>query len=103
MQVQVNTDNNIQGEDLAPRVRTMVTQALERFGERITRVEAHLSDENGQKAGGDDKRCLLEARVAGLQPVAVSHHAETLQQAIDGALDKLKRAVESAIGRHDRQ
>lgn len=103
MQVQVNTDNNIQGEDLATRVGTMVRHALERFGERVTRVEVHLSDENGQKAGDDDKRCLLEARVAGMQPVAVSHQAQTLQQAIDGALDKLKRALESAIGKHDRK
>lgn len=103
MQVQVNTDSSIHGEDLAARVRTMVAAGLERFAERITRVEVHLSDQNGQKAGDDDKRCLLEARVAGMQPVAVSHQAAAMQPAIDGALDKLKRALDSAIGKHDRK
>lgn len=103
MQVQVNTDKNIQGEDLAERVRTMVSDALDRFSDRVTRVEVHLSDENSHKAGDDDKRCLLEARPAGLQPIAVSHQADTLPQAIDGALDKLKRALESALGKQDRR
>ncbi len=103
MQVQVNTDNNVQGEDLVARINTMVAQGLERFSERVTRVEVHLSDQNGQKAGDDDKRCLLEARVAGMQPVAVSHQAPAMQQAIDGALDKLRRALDSALGKQERR
>lgn len=103
MQIQVNTDKNIQGEDLPERVRTIVSSALERFSGRVTRVEVHLSDENSHKAGSDDKRCLLEARLSGLQPIAVSHHAHALPQAIDGALDKLKRALESALGKEDRR
>lgn len=100
MQVQVHTDSNIQGrDDVAERVRTTVVQALERFSDRVTRVEVHLSDENSTKAGAADKRCLLEARLSGMQPVVASHHAEALPQAIDGALDKLRRALESAIGK----
>ncbi|MDR2877484.1 MAG: HPF/RaiA family ribosome-associated protein [Chromatiales bacterium] len=101
MQVQVNTDSNIQGrDDVTERVKASVVHALERFGERITRVEVHLSDENSTKAGAADKRCLLEARLPGMQPVIASHHADGLPQAIDGALDKLRRALESAIGKH---
>lgn len=104
MQVQVNTDNHIQGrEDLAERVKGLVAEGLERFSDRVTRVEVHLSDENSRKAGEDDKRCLLEARLSGMHPIAVSHQASALQQAIDGALDKLRRALDSALGKLDRR
>ena len=101
MQIQINTDDNIKGsERLAQQVETMVGGALDRFGEQITRVEVHLSDENsGQKGGGEDKRCLLEARLAGLQPIAVSHEAETMRQAVGGATEKLVRTLESTLGR----
>jgi ribosome-associated translation inhibitor RaiA len=62
-------------------------------------VEVHLSDINRHKGGDDDKRCLMEARLAGLQPITVKHHAGTIQEAIDGAADKLKKTVESTLGR----
>lgn len=29
----------------------------------ITRIEVHFGDENGEKFGKNDKRCLLEARL----------------------------------------
>jgi ribosome-associated translation inhibitor RaiA len=70
-----------------------------RFGDQITRVKVHLSDVNSHQGGDDDKRCRLEARLAGLEPMAVSHQAATLQQAIDGAAKKLERALESTLGR----
>ena len=100
MQVQLNTDRHIEAHDeLAQQVETAVESSVGRFGDRITRVEAHLSDENSHKGGDDDKRCVLEARVAGLQPIAVSHQAATLPQAIDGAARKLERALDSALGK----
>ena len=100
MQVQLNTDRQITVDDeLTHRVEAVVESVLGRFADQITRVEVHLSDENSQKGGGDDKRCLLEARLAGLQPMAVSHQAATLHQAIDGAAQKLARVLESTLGR----
>jgi hypothetical protein len=42
---------------------------------------------------------LLEARLAGLQPIAVSHLAPTIEIAVTEAADKLQRAIESKIGR----
>jgi ribosome-associated translation inhibitor RaiA len=103
MQIIINTDSNIESnEELAQQVKAMVVSALERFGDRITRVEVHLSDENSHKFGTDDKRCLLEARLAGLQPIAASYQAATLQQAINGAAEKLKNATDSALGRRER-
>jgi ribosome-associated translation inhibitor RaiA len=100
MQVQLNTDRQITVDDeLTHRVEAVVESALGRFADQITRVEVHLSDENSQKGGDDDKRCLLEARLAGLEPMAVSHQAATLPQAIDGAAQKLERVIESTLGR----
>jgi len=103
MQIQINTDKTIERHSgLDEHVHTVVSNALHRFGEQITRVEVHLSDNLGQKSADGDNRCLMEARLTGLQPIAVSDHAATLHQAISGATDKLKRAVDSAVGKlHD--
>lgn len=105
MKIQVNTDANIEGNQaLAAHVTATVEQALGRFSDHITRVEAHLSDENGAKSGPRDQRCLLEARVEGRQPVAVTEVAATLEQAVQGAADKLARRLGSTLGRlHDRR
>ena len=101
MQIQINTDRNIEGrEALAAQVSGVVENALSRISDHITRVEVHLSDENSDKKGGNDNmRCVMEARLEGRQPVAVTHQAATLDQAIDGAADKLTRLIESTLGR----
>jgi hypothetical protein len=44
-------------------------------------------------------RCMMEARLEGHQPIAVTHEAMTLDQAVDGAADKLTRLVENTLGR----
>lgn len=100
MQININTDSTIERhQGLDDHVNTVVNAAVQRFSENITRVEVHLSDKNSQKSVDGDNRCLMEARVTGYQPIAVSDHANTLHQAISGAADKLKRAVDSALGR----
>lgn len=100
MHIQVNTDGNIEGrEALASHVRGVVEGALSRFSDRITRVEVHLSDQNSDKSGQDDKRCMMEARLEGRPPTAVTHQAASLGDAIDGAADKLKRSLESTLER----
>ena len=101
MQVQVTTGHHVDGSQrLIRHVEAEVTTALERFGDRITRVEAHFTDENGHgKSTGSDKRCALEARLAGLPPLAVSHQAGTIEQALIGAIEKLERSLDHTLGR----
>ena len=100
MQIQINTDHNIGGHQaLIAEVTGKVESALTRFSDHITRVEVHLSDQNSQKNSPGDKRCMMEARLEGRQPIAVSHEAETLDQAIGGASDKLARLIENTLGR----
>ena len=102
MQIQLNTDKHLVGsDDLALQLEGSLRTALGHLADRITRYEVHLSDLNGDKTGGDDKRCLIEARVAGRQPISITHEAPTVTLAIDGAADKLARALERAFGRLD--
>ena len=105
MQININTDKTIERhQGLDEHVQEVVLAAVQRFGEHITRVEVHLSDENSQKSVDGGNRCLLEARVTGYQAIAVSHHDINLHTAIGGAADKLKRAIDSALGRlHDKK
>jgi ribosome-associated translation inhibitor RaiA len=100
MQIQVNTDGSVEGrEKLARRVEAEVSHALGNFREHITRVEVHLSDEDSGKSGRDDKRCLMEARLAGSPPIAVTNLAGSLDQAFGGAAEKMKRALERTLSR----
>ncbi|RAL22336.1 hypothetical protein DL240_10835 [Lujinxingia litoralis] len=100
MNIQVNTDSSIQGDErLEEIVDTIVSNRIERFRHDVTRVEVHLRDENAQKGGADDKHCTMEARVEGLSPLAVSHNADELRAAITGAARKLEHALDSALGK----
>ncbi|MGA7240109.1 MAG: HPF/RaiA family ribosome-associated protein [Bryobacteraceae bacterium] len=104
MQIEVNTDHNIAGhEALAARVSGVVESALSQFSEHITRVEIHLSDESSHKSTPNDKRCVMEARLEGRQPVAVTDHAATVDEAVNGAAHKLARLIESTLGRLSHQ
>jgi ribosome-associated translation inhibitor RaiA len=99
MQILINTDHNIDGhEALARHIEADVRNALGRFDDQITRVEVHLSDENGPKSDKNDKRCRMEARCAGRQPVEASHDGTTLQEAYDGAARALRRLLETSLG-----
>lgn len=106
MQVLLNTDHNIEGrEALAARIEGVVERGLARVKDRITRVDVHLSDENSDKKGGGvDMRCVMEARVEGRPPVAVTDHAATVDQAVSGATHKLTRSIERLFERlHDKR
>ena len=100
MIIQFNTDNNIEGsERLNAYFTTTLSEALSRFNNQITRLEVHLTDENGHKDGKNDQRCVIEARLEGLQPIAVSNTADNMEQAVKGATDKLKSSLDSIMGR----
>ncbi|KTD21442.1 HPF/RaiA family ribosome-associated protein [Legionella israelensis] len=100
MQIQINTDNNVEGhEQLAEKVKNEINKKLDRFSNYLTRIEVHLGDENSQKSGQYDKRCLLEARLKHHQPIVVSDNASTVMQATTGAVKKLKHALKNTIGR----
>ncbi|WP_165222932.1 HPF/RaiA family ribosome-associated protein [Aquisphaera insulae] len=101
MQVHVNTDNHIHGsERLFESITQEVQGVLGRFEDLITRVDVHLSDVNAHKGPGVDKRCLIEARVAGIQPVVAHDQSATVHEAVAGASEKLFRLLETTLAKH---
>lgn len=87
---------------MADHLTSVVTDALGRFGGQITRVDAHIADENSHvKANPDEIQCTLEARLVGHDPVVVKDRAGSVHQAINGAVGKLKRAVATVLEKHD--
>jgi len=100
MEINVNTDNTIdRHQGLDERVRETVESSIGRFSEQVHRVDVHLSNQNGQKHEDGDNYCMMEARVSGYEPVVVHAHAENLHLSISSASTKLKRALDSALGR----
>ena len=66
MTIQINTDNNLNvHETYQAQLKDLLSKELSRFEEHITRIEVHLSDENGDKESDDDKQCMIEARLKG--------------------------------------
>ncbi|MFO8070500.1 MAG: HPF/RaiA family ribosome-associated protein [Polyangia bacterium] len=104
MKVQINTDGNIEGHELlADHIRGVVKSALNRAAGQVTRVEVHLSDVNSHKSSHDDKRCMMEVRLKGRQPIAVTAQAESVDKVVDNAAEKLNRLVEGTLGRQHHQ
>jgi ribosomal subunit interface protein len=100
MTIQINSDNNLTvHEKFRTQLQSQITEELSRFRDHITRLEVHLSDENGHKDAVNDKRCMVEARLQGMKPIAVTNIANNHEQAVDGAIDKLKTSLDSKIGR----
>ncbi|WP_041676442.1 HPF/RaiA family ribosome-associated protein [Ramlibacter tataouinensis] len=104
MQVQVNTGNGVESKESLERWATdHLQEALSRFEQDITRVEVQLFDENRGKGGSADKRCMLEARLTGREPVVVHHHGENQDACFRGATRKLLHALEHTLGKLDRE
>ena len=103
MQIQVHTSNGIENKESLDRwAASYLNESLARFDQDITRIEVQLSDENSGRKGAADKRCMLEARLNGQEPLAASHHGETQDEAFRGATQKLIHMLEHSLGKLDR-
>ena len=100
MNIQIRTDRTIPGDAArTARMSASVEESLRRFSAQITRVEVHLSDENADKGGPDSMRCVMEVRLEGYKPLAVTHQAGDVDQAIHGASGKLVRLLDKTLAR----
>lgn len=101
MIIAINTDNHIEGKErMKNYFESVLSDSLKRFEDRISRLDVKLSDENsGAKKSDSDKRCSITAHITGLKDVAVTNNADTIEKAIQGAIPKLKSALEHAIGK----
>ncbi len=100
MIIQLNADNNLSiHDDFAASIDNLLLDKLKRFSKHVTRLEVHFSDENGSKEGVSDKRCMLEARIEGREPIAVTNEGETYEHALHGAIEKIKASLDTIIGK----
>jgi hypothetical protein len=100
MIIQFDTAHNVYAnEKLKAPLIDLLTDKLNRFNQHITRLKVHLADENGNKEGMNDKRCILEAHIEGMSHTVVRNHANTYEQAVDGAAEKLIGSLNSMLGR----
>ncbi len=103
MEIQFNTDSSVMGtENVAERIEAQLRDRLGRFEERLTRLEIHVSDSNARKGGGDDKRCTIEARPRGGDPVTVTAEAGDVDSAARQASAKMVALLDSHFGKADR-
>ena len=101
MQVLLNTTPHADDhQSTAGYLESVVTEALGHYGDRISRVEAHLSTRLSKGSCGEIQ-CTLEARLVGFDRVVVKDRAETTHQAIHRAVGKLERALDNILGKKD--
>lgn len=98
MQIQINAGDVQHSDAIDEWIEEEVRNAMELFENQVTRVEVHLRNLNGPKHGVD-KRCTMEARLAGLDPLAVEADSADLYQAVHLAAGKLARAVKHKVER----
>lgn len=98
MKIQFNTDKNIEGHERLEKFFTSeLEKELARFDDKVTRIEVHLGDENSDKSGINDKRCMIEARPAKLNPIAVTAHADSIEKAFFQATEKIKKILNTTF------
>ncbi|MEO1717881.1 MAG: HPF/RaiA family ribosome-associated protein [Planctomycetota bacterium] len=101
MHIEINYRDGQSSESLDSKIRASLESTLGHLTDRLTRVEVHLGDENAHKSGPADKRCLIEARPKGLEPIAVETHGEDLYDTFEDGARKLKRALANRFDKHD--
>lgn len=103
MLIQVNFGDVERSDAIDQFVRDKVMSHLGHLAEKLTRVEVHLRDDNSSaKSSHNDKRCTMEARPAGRQPLVVEHTGDDLYRVITETAGKLSRAVKTNVDRAER-
>ncbi|MEX1202570.1 MAG: HPF/RaiA family ribosome-associated protein [Ferruginibacter sp.] len=98
MLIQINTDKNIEGTtEMISHFTTLIQDQLQRFDEHITRIVVFLSDENASREAGNDKKCILEARPKGKDPIVVTTVTDTIHQSVKIASEKMFLTLEKSL------
>jgi ribosomal subunit interface protein len=88
--------------NLTPALQAYVerrfTAALDRFGDRVTRLTVRLSDDNAMK-GGVDKHCRVELAMPRRREMVVDERQPDMYAAIDVAAERTARALAREIER----
>ena len=96
MQIQLQTDSNIDSNiGLRHHVEQVIRKSLQPYRHQIMRASVHLSDVNASRADKNDKRCVVEFHISGVQPMAVQAESDTVHRVLDKAAKKLRHVVSS--------
>ncbi len=103
MKVQINSDQTIK-DSYEYLTETQIFEknlmdSLRHFQNYISKIIVRFSDVNGSKESFNDKRCLIEVRLIGVQPIITTHQANNLHMALNGATDKAKRSLSHLFGK----
>lgn len=99
MDIEINAAEGVERSGAVDEhIRRKLGRVQRHFGDHLTRVRVFLKDVNAAK-GGLDKACTMEARPAGLDPVAVQAQDADVRQAVREAADKLDKALGHRLGR----
>ncbi|MCC6195621.1 MAG: CBS domain-containing protein [Burkholderiales bacterium] len=79
-------------------LRRKLGRKLGKFATAIERASVRIEDANGPR-GGVDKRCEIKVVLSGLPSVVVTERHQSLQAAMDGAIDRITRTVRRALER----
>ncbi len=98
MRVEIETAEGVEHTtELEEHAKKQLRHVERRFGERITKVMVYLKDERPGK-GGVDKKCHMEARPAGIDPVTVESLESTAFDAVRMGAEKLEKALARRLG-----
>ena len=79
-------------------LRRKLEARLGKFVRAVERASVRIRDVNGPR-GGVDKLCAIKVVLAGLPRVVVEQQHASLQAAMDGALQRVGRAVRRSVKR----
>lgn len=86
-------------QSLRQYIEERLDQALSRAEDSIHFVTVRLTDLNGPKRGGKDKRCQIHLKLPGLPNVVVSEVSANIDSAIDRAVQRVSHVVRRTLER----
>lgn len=101
--IEISCSGIERSDALDGHVHAQLERAAGRHFDRITRFEVHLADTNAAKKGSDDKRCRVEARPRGLDPILVEDQGEDIYTVVKRAAEKISRALSKRFDKLEAQ
>lgn len=100
MHIQYNYANVESSDALQQHVEQQLESQVGHLYKHLTGFEVHIADENSSKKRGPaDKRCTIEARPRGRDPITVEAHADDFYPAINDAAQKMRSALTKRLER----
>jgi len=101
--IEISCSGIERSDALVDHVHAQLERAAGRHFDRITRFEVHLADTNAQKKGAGDKRCRVEARPRGLDPLLAEDQGDDIYTVVKHAAEKISRALTKRFEKLDTQ